>query len=292
MDLRSLVELDLREALAPVNRGNGGLGQFVPAMRTAAQLRERAAAEVLDLKLSRACFIGGALVGTCLVERLDAQIHLDALGVEPLAQQRGASSSLVEAVCSAAAAVGVKRASVYVSDFDSALLSSLQALGFSRRRGVARYILGSAPAPLAQPQDLGAGPASASEGSREPTARSVPLAEALPLLYGAVDPGLLLFGQQAGVLSRLSGKLTAYVVTTPTSAGKPVAAAVFERDRKLLQALGGDPAQLPGLLCLLAARHGVACMDAIVEGHPAQAALIAAGFQRVSLRAELVKDLG
>lgn len=289
MDLRPLVEVDLREALAPINRGNGGLGRFVPAMRTAAQLRERAAAEVLDLKLSRACYIGG-LVGSCLVERLDEQAHIDAIGIEPLAQQRGAGRALVEAVCQAATAAGVKRLSVFVSDFDSTLLSSLAALGFVRRRGVARYILSGAPAPLTQPADLGNAPAP--ESATEPYARAVPLAEALPTLHAGVAADKLLFGQQGGILTRLGGKLTAYTLTTPDSNGQPVAAAVFERERKLIHALGGEPGQLAHLLCLLAARHGVACIEALVEGHPAQSALTTAGFQRASLGAELVKDLG
>lgn len=287
MDLRSLVDLDLREALAPINRGHGGLGRFVPAMRTPAQLRERAAIGVLDLKLSAVCYIGG-LVGSCLVERLGEQAHIDAIGVEPLAQQRGAGRALIEAVTTAATASGVKRLSIFVSDFDSSLLSSLAALGFTRRRGVARYILSGAPAPLAQPQDLGNGPAP--ENPSEAFAQAVPLAEVLPILRAGVDEDKLLFGQQDGILMRLQSRLTAYILT-PASGGKPVAAAVFERDRKLLHALGGDPGQLAHLLCLLASRHGIVCIEALVEGHPAQSALTTAGFLRASLGAELAKDL-
>jgi GNAT superfamily N-acetyltransferase len=284
------VDVDLREALAPVNRGHGGqqAGQFVPALRTAAQLRERAAAGVLDLKLSRACFIGGALLGTCLVERVGERAHLDAVSVEPLAQQRGAGRALVDAVFTAAAAAGVKRLSAYVSDFDGTLQAILQGAGASRLRTVVRHILSGAPAPLPQPRDLEELPAP--EDLAEACARTVPMSEALALLPGASDAGELLFSQEPEVLSRLSGRLRAHVYLEPRSKS-PAAVVICERERKLLYTLSGATASLASLLCLVAARHGIACLDALPDGHPAEASLAAAGFARAALRAEWVKDL-
>jgi GNAT superfamily N-acetyltransferase len=289
MDLRPLVEVDLREALGPVNRSQAGQGGlFVPATRTAALLREWVSYGLLDLKLSRACFVGDALVASCLVERLLQRAHLEAIGVEPLAQQRGAGRALLEAVCSAAAAAGVREVSTFASDLDSPLLAILQALGFSRRRTVVRYTLLGAPAPLPQPLELDA--SLPPDGLTEPTVRRLELAEVLPLLEAAARPPRL-FAEQAGVLRLLSPKLTAFGLFLP-SQPLPQAVAVCERERRLLVALGGESTQLAPLLCLLAARHGIACLDALVDGDPTESALQAAGFARVALRAEWVKDLG
>jgi hypothetical protein len=289
------VEVELREALAPINRSQGGQlgqpGQLAPVLRTVAQLRDSAAAGVLDLKLSQACYLGGTLSGACLVERVEDSAQIAAIGVENLAQQRGAGRALIEAVCRAATAAGVKQLSILVSDFDSVLLSSLHPIGFARRREVARYTLSGAPAPLLQPHDLGND--AVPDGMSGPYARAVPVAEVLPALRDGVAPEQLLFGQDPRVLLRLAkgNRLSAYIIGQPPT-GHFRAGAVFERERKLLHALGGDSAQLPPLLCLLAARHGIVWLDALAEGHPAAGALTAAGFSRTALRIELCKDLG
>lgn len=295
MDLRPLVEVDLREALGPINRGHSGqlgqAGQFAPAVRTPAQLRERAAAGVLDLSLSRACYLSGALVGACLIDHVGENAHIEAIGVDPLAQQRGAGRALVETICTAAAAAGVKHLSAYASDFDNIILGALNAAGFTRRRDIARYQLQGAPAALTQPRDLGKD--AIPDGTTGQVARAVPIAEALLVLAPDAVAGRLLFDQQAAVLSKLAEKgerIVAYV-TLEAQEKAPHAAAIFDRDRKLLLALGGDNDKLAPLLCLVSSRFGVALLDALASGHPAEAAVTAAGFVRMAVRAEWIKDL-
>lgn len=51
MELRQLAEVDLREAIGPINRAV--TGHYLPAVRTVSSVRERAQLGVLDLKLSR-----------------------------------------------------------------------------------------------------------------------------------------------------------------------------------------------------------------------------------------------
>jgi GNAT superfamily N-acetyltransferase len=292
MDLRPLSEVELREALAPINRptGIGQAGQLGKTVRTPAQLRERAAAQVLDLKLSRACFIGDGLCGAALVDRVGDHAHIDALAVEPLAQQRGAGKALLDSIVTAAAAAGVKRLSFFGSDFDNVLPPILTHLGFGRGRNVARFTLPGPPAALPLPREVEADAPPDGEG---PFARPLPLSNALPVVHEGLAADKLCFAQQAEVLSRLCGqdKLVAYVSALPGQP-QPHAAVIYERERKLILALHGDTAHLAPLLCLLATRHGVNAVDALVEGHPAEAALAAAGYQRAAVRVEWWKDLG
>lgn len=292
MDLRPLSEVELREALAPINRqtGIGQAGQLGKAVRTPVQLRERAAAQVLDLKLSRACFIGGNLCGAALVDRVGDSAHIDALAIEPLAQQRGAGKAILESIVQAATAAGVKRLSFFVSDFDNVLPPILSHLGFSHGRNIARFALSGPPAGLPLPRELDADAAPDGEG---PFARPLPVALALPVVHEGVAVDKLGFAQQAEVLSRLSGndKLVAYVSALPGQPA-PHAAVIYDRERKSIVALHGDGAHLSPLLCLLATRQGVNAVDALVEGHPAEAALAAAGYQRAAVRVEWYKDLG
>lgn len=292
MDLRPLSEVELREALAPINRptGIGQAGQLGKAVRTPAQLRERAAAQVLDLKLSRACFIGDGLCAAALVDRVGDSAHIDALAIEPLAQQRGAGKALLESIVQAATAAGVKRLSFFVSDFDNVLPPILSHIGFVRGRTVARFALSGAPVDLPLPQEVDA------DGSPEgetPFARPLPVASALPVVHEGVAADKLAFSQQAEVLSRLCGndKLVAYVSALPGQPS-PKAAVIYDRERKQIVALHGDDAHLGPLLCLLAKRHGVNAVEALVEGHPAEAALAAVGYQRAAVRIEWCKDLG
>jgi hypothetical protein len=123
--------------------------------------------------------------------------------------------------------------------------------------------------------------------------RPLPVASALPVVHEGVAADKLCFAQQAEVLSRLAGndKLVAYVSALPGQPN-PHAAAIYDRERKVLFALQGDVAHLGPLLCLLSTRHGVNAVDALVEGHPAEAALQAAGYQRAAVRVEWWKDLG
>lgn len=289
MELRPLVDVDLREALAPINRA--ARGEFLPALRTVAQLRERVAVGVLDLKLSRACYVGGALGATCLVERLadESVAHIDALASEPLAQQRGAVRALVDAVQSAAASAGVAELTVFVSEMDSPLGAALHAAGFTRRQALARYALAGPPSALPLPVEL--------DGVSEPPtsgmfAQAASLAEALPIL-SAGDPRRLLYAQRPAVLQKLAARLSVlqlYSVAETGRTARPEAALVFDRERKSLCALGGETAALASLVALAATRHGITYLDAIPETHPAVAALQAAGYVRSALRVELTCD--
>ena len=53
-----------------------------------AQLRERAALGVLDLKLSRALLVAGGIAGACLVERVGDRAHIE----ESLGRYLGAAT--------------------------------------------------------------------------------------------------------------------------------------------------------------------------------------------------------
>lgn len=288
MELRPLLDVDLREALAPINRA--ARGEFLPALRTVAQLRERAASGVLDLKLSHAFWVGLALGATCLVEHLadDSVAHMDALAAESLAQQRGAIRALIEAVQGAAAAAGVTELSALVSEMDSTLGPALQLAGFSRRQPVVRYTLQGAPAPLALPTEVEAGQATPTAGHY---ASLVPVADVLPFL-SRVGTAPLLFGQRPSVLQRLAGRLSALRLCTAEDSGATCvkAVVVFDRERKVFCALAGDTEELSALVCLAATRYGIAHMDAIAESHPAVAALKTAGLVRTTVRVELVCD--
>lgn len=289
MELRPLVDVDLREVLAPINRA--ARGEFLPTLRTVAQLRERVALGVLDLKLSRACYVGGSLGATCLVEHLadESVAHIDALASEPLAQQRGAVRAVVDAVQSAAALAGVSELTVFVSEMDSTLGAALQAAGFTRRQAVARYALAGPPSALPLPVDV--------DGVSEPPTsgtfvRAVSLPEALPMV-SAVEPSRLLYAQRSTVLQKLAARLSVlqlYTVAETGGTAQPEAALVFDRERKSLCALGGETAALASLIALAATRHGIAYLDAIAETHPAVSALQAAGYVRSAMRVELTCD--
>lgn len=295
MELRSLVDVDLREVLAPINRS--ARGEFVPALRTAAGLRERAGQGVLDLGLSRACFVGGTLGGACLVDRLRADdagavapstgAQIDALAADSLAQQRGALRALIESVQTATADAGVEALRIIVSEMDSALLGLLAATGFVRRGGVERYTLSGAPTALPLPTEVAAGTRPDATDS-SPWVRPVAMADVAGLL-GAGDEGALLFSQRPSVLARLSARLTVLGLSLAGD-DRIVAAAVADRERKLLLSLAGQGDALSALVYLLCLRHGVQHVDAIQPDHPGVAALGAVGFQRTAVRIELVCD--
>ncbi len=289
MELRPVADVELKEVLGPINRAASGRTApgMLPLLHSAAQLRERAALGVLDLKLSRALLLGGGIAGACLVERVGEQAHLDVLGVDPLAQQRGGGRALCEEVVAAAAAAGVRRLTAFCSDLDAQLLAILQAVGFVRVREVARYTLTpGGPTQALVPTELAAG----AEVPRpaQTVAQAVPLAEALTFLAAAQAPEPL-FGQQTEVLRRLSPKLTALLLHTPAGVA---AAAVADRERRPLLAEGGQGEHaVAQLAALLAARYAILSVDALPVDDPATAAVSAAGFQRASLRVEFQKTL-
>jgi hypothetical protein len=67
MECKSLAEVELRDATYPLNRSVPS--NFLPTLRTAAQLRELVALSVIDPSLSKVIVLSGKVVGCCLVER-------------------------------------------------------------------------------------------------------------------------------------------------------------------------------------------------------------------------------
>jgi GNAT superfamily N-acetyltransferase len=289
MDLKPLSEVELREALGPINRAV--TGHYLPSVRTVTQLRERAQVGVLDLKLSRCAYIGRELVGACLVERVDEWAHLDAIGVDPLAQQRGVGHALLEAACVAAEAMGVRKFTAEVSESDAAANATLHSAGFMKNREVSRWVLKGPPAQQPLPQEVPAGatlePGPATPG--QSLARQVELSETLNFLAlhrQGRDPT---FAGRPEVLERLKGRLTAMLLLHLESSDPVAGALVFERDRRQILALGGDPGHLAALIGLVLQRHGITHAESVPEGDPAVGALAAAGMTRVAVRAELIR---
>lgn len=289
MELRSLADIELKDVLGPINRSAAGRTApgMTPAVHTVAQLRERAALGVLDLKLSRALLIAGGIAGACLVERVGDRAHLEALGVDPLAQQRGGGRALCEEVVGGAATAGVRRLTALCADLDAQLLPILHAVGLVRLRDVARYVLSpSGPVQALIPEELAAD--GGDLAGLPSAAQLVPPAEALAVL-GPNTPPAPSFLQQPEVLLRLSPKLTAAVLRSPAGI---TAAAVADRERRQLLSLWGQSEQAAAqLAALLSARYGIHYIDALPIDDPMTAAVSAAGFQRTSLRVELQKVL-
>lgn len=289
MDLKPLSEVELREALGPINRAV--TGHYLPSVRTVTQLRERAQVGVLDLKLSRCAYIGRELVGACLVERVDEWAHLDAIGVDPLAQQRGVGHALLEAACVAAEAVGVRKFTAEASESDAAANATLHSAGFMKSREVSRWVLKGPPAQQPLPQEVPAGatlePGFAAPG--QSLARQVELSETLNFLALHRQGREPTFVGRPEVLERLKARLTAMLLLHLESSDPVVGALVFEKDRRQILALGGDPGRLAALVGLVLQRHGVTLAESVPEGDPAVDALAAAGMTRVAVRTELVR---
>lgn len=282
MELKSLAEVDLREAIGPINRAV--TGHYLPLVRTASVLRERAQAGVLDLKLSRCAFIGRELVGTCLVERVEELAHIDVIGVEPLAQQRGVDRALLESACVAAEAGAVTRITATVPEGDGVLTKLLGAAGFVAQRSVARWLQSGALPPL----DL---PRSVDEEGPEGAPHWGPLAGPAALAFLAALPqaSAAPFGMQPRVLERLLPKLQAFAVL---SGDGPQAVALLDKDRHLIAALGGETAALTGLCGVLVARQGAQVVEGLAGGDDAEAALRAVGLTRAAVRTVVARQLG
>jgi hypothetical protein len=288
MDIKALEEVDLRAATAPLNRAGTA---FLPSVRTAAQLRERARLQVLDLKLSRAAVLSAGpdgeppqTGGCCLIERDGDEAFVVGVSAEPLMHQRGGWVGLVEAALAAAAKAGVRRVTAEASEHDPGQLGGLQAARFSRARELARYTLPGAPNRSLVPEDLGddsAAPAPAGGGRY---ARAVSIDVALPLLQTESPT----FGRRPEVLRKLA---PLYTVRALFEGDRPVAAVVVERERKLLVALGGEPEAAAQLAALAAARYEARFVDAVPEGDPMAGPLEQAGFQRAAVRVELARTL-
>ena len=84
MQVQSLAEIELRDAIQPLNRS--APSNFGPALRTPALIRELVALGVVDASLSKVLVLSGKVLGGCLVERVPGGGLLSALSIEPLAQ--------------------------------------------------------------------------------------------------------------------------------------------------------------------------------------------------------------
>lgn len=279
MEIKALEEVDLRAATAPLNRAGT---VFLPAVRTAAQLRERAKLGVLDLKLSAAAVLSEGPAGCCLIERDGEEAFVVGVAAEPLMHQRGGWVGLLEAALATAAKAGVRRVTVEASEHDTGQLGGLQAARFSRSRELSRYTLPTAPNHALVPEDLGDDSAAVPTGSRY--ARAVSIDVALPLLLSEAPP----FSRRPEVLRKLA---PLYTVRALFEGDRPIAAVVVERERKLLVAVGGEPEAAAQLAALAAARYEARFVDAVPEGDAMAAALVKAGFQLAAARVELARAL-
>jgi len=301
MELKALSEIELRSAIGPLNRALAGrtTGQLASSVLTVAALRERAVLGLLAGPLSRCLVVGGEVVGACLVERLDTEAHITALGLDALAQQRGGGRALIEGVLAALSAAKVQRVTACVSDFDSATMQLLQAAHFQRLRTVQRFVLAGAPTlELLTPELVVQTEAVTTQAQTPPArllARSVTLAEALDVLAQSALAAPLPFSQRPDVLRKQAGRLTCMALFGSDAAGTQqsvaLAAAITDRERKQLLAIGGEAAQMAALGVLLGARYGITHMDQLPESDPAGSALLAAGFSKAAVQAELVLSL-
>lgn len=288
MEFRSLVDVDLRDVLRPINQG--AQGEFLPALRTASLLRERVKAGVLDLTLSQAAFVREVLVGAVLVEHLPggSEALLDVFAVDALSQKGGGLAKLIEATVHVARAQRITTLRCVVSALDTLRLSALHASGFVERQPVARYQLLGAHTDL--PKLIVCEPSSAPPSEAAHWAQPVEAAALAPL-WNSLPAEAHLFGDQLEILSRLSARLHCIGVVSASHPSQLVAGAAIERERKLLIGLAGDNALLSALLCTVSAHHAVQYLDAIALCHPAIAALQAAGFQKTAARLELTLGL-
>jgi GNAT superfamily N-acetyltransferase len=143
MECKSLAEVELRDATYPLNRSVPS--NFLPALRTAAQLRELVALSVIDPSLSKVIVLSGKVVGCCLVERASDGATLSALGIEPLAQQRGGGRVLLDAVTTAARAAKLHWLSIESSAADASQQALLLSAGFAVQGSRCRMALTQPP---------------------------------------------------------------------------------------------------------------------------------------------------
>lgn len=292
MEVKPLLDVELREALGPINRAASS--RSPQAVRTAAAVRESIALGIVDPKLSRCGFLGDTLVGTCLIERVGTEAQLDGLAVESLAIQRGGGRILVESACAAAKAAGVTRMTAIVSDQDTNAQGLLAGIGFTRGQVVVRYELrphaiSQAPAaPL--PEYLADRPLPDDATAGQPFVKLATVPEVLAIAEQGSPPQTFFWRKE--VLAKLAPRLAALVLIEAGEAGaapKTIAAVLVDGERHQLMAAFGEVAKLGQLAAVAARRHNATIVDALPEDHPAAAALAAAGFERAAVRVELVR---
>ena len=280
MECKSLAEVELRDATYPLNRSVPS--NFLPALRTAAQLRELVALSVIDPSLSKVIVLSGKVVGCCLVEQASDGATLSALGIEPLAQQRGGGRVLLDAVTTAARAAKLHWLSVESSAADASQQALLLSAGFAVQGSRCRMALTQPPNRSLLPSN---GDGDGSSDSATTKAR---------VTTGTIDAALTFLSSQSdwqpapsaspSVLRKLASRLMAFFWE---EASAPQAVLVIDKERKLIVTLAGPMAAMAALGVYVAAYHGVAFADSLPADSPEVSALSLSGFATVALRSEL-----
>ena len=279
MECKSLAEVELRDATYPLNRSVPS--NFLPALRTAAQLRELVALSVIDPSLSKVIVLSGKVVGCCLVERASDGATLSALGIEPLAQQRGGGRVLLDAVTTAAQAAKLHWLSVESSAADASQQALLLSAGFAVQGSRCRMA-------LTQPPNRSLLPSNGDGFSDSATTKA-------RVTTGTIDAALTFLSSQSdwqpapsaspSVLRKLASRLMAFFWEEAASA--PQAVLVIDKERKLIVTLAGQMDAMAALGVYVAAYHGVAFADSLPADSPEVSALSLSGFATVALRSEL-----
>ena len=278
MECKSLAEVELRDATYPLNRSVPS--NFLPALHTAAQLRELVALSVIDPSLSKVIVLSGKVVGCCLVERASDGATLSALGIEPLAQQRGGGRVLLDAVTTAAQAAKLHWLSVESSAADASQQALLLSAGFAVQGSRCRMA-------LTQPPNRSLLPSNGDGFSDSATTKA-------RVTTGTIDAALTFLSSQSdwqpapsaspSVLRKLASRLMAFFWA---EASAPQAVLVIDKERKLIVTLAGQMAAMAALGVYAAAYHGVAFADSLPADSPEVSALSLSGFATVALRSEL-----
>lgn len=278
MECKSLAEVELRDATYPLNRSVPS--NFLPALHTAAQLRELVALSVIDPSLSKVIVLSGKVVGGCLVERASDGAVLSALGIEPLAQQRGGGRVLLDGVTTAARAAKLLWLSIESSAADASQQALLLSAGFA--------VLGSrCRMALTQPPNRSLLPSNGDGSSDSATTEAL-------VTTGTIDAALTFLSSQPdwqpapsaspSVLRKLASRVTAFFWG---GASAPQAVLVIDKERKLIVTLAGQLDALAALGVYAAAYHGVTFADSLPADGAQLGALSLSGFTMVALRSEL-----
>jgi len=275
MELKSLQEVDLKEATFPLSRS--APSNFLPALRTPAYLRELLQAGVLDATLSKVAVAGGHVAGCCLVLRTPLGGFVSGLGVAPLAAQQGAMRILLDAVIAEATAANLGSLSIETNEADAGPQGVFQTVGFVPVATRLRMALLRSPDRSVLPSET------ADDDPAAVRAISVPVEEALTFqtAHECLAPPL---GQHPDVLLKFKKRLVAAAIV---QGAQPRAMVVVETDRKLVVSLCGELDPLRQIAVFAAARLKAAFADSLLPSDPACEALALAGFDKIAVRSEL-----
>jgi GNAT superfamily N-acetyltransferase len=266
MQVQSLAEIELRDAVQPLNRS--APSNFGPSLRTPALIRELVALGVVDASLSKVLLLSGKVLGGCLVERMAGGGLLSALSIEPLAQQRGGGRALLEGVIKAARIAQLAQLRIEVSEGDSAQESLIGALHFVRVETLHRLALLTPPNRSLFPTE------------EFDLVTEISVEDAISMLSAQTtwQPAP---SAQPDVIRKLTKRLSALTLVRSDRR----ATLIFDKERKLIWTLGGDSTQMAQLVVYVAAKHGVVFVDSLRDEDPAISALVEAGFTKLAVRA-------